>query len=66
MLPERAKVEVENGFSFLGTPYEPNALIKNDVDYILMFRKAGGFRKPTEEQRRRSTRAKQEHAAWFR
>ncbi len=61
-----ASYEVENGSSFLGKPYEPNAIIKNDVEYILMFRKAGGYRKPTEEQRRRSKLAKQEHAAWFR
>ena len=28
--------EVENGSSFLGKPYEPNAVIKNDIEYILM------------------------------
>ena len=61
-----APLEVENGSSFLGKPYEPNAIIKNDTEYILMLRKAGGYRQPTEEQRRRSKLAKDEHARWFR
>jgi DNA modification methylase len=41
-----AVFEVENGSSFLGKPYEPNAVIKNDVEFILMERKAGGYRTP--------------------
>jgi site-specific DNA-methyltransferase (adenine-specific) len=61
-----ASYEVENGSSFLGKPYEPNAIIKNDVEYILMLRKPGGYRQPTEEQRRRSKIGKDEHARWFR
>ncbi len=32
---------------FLGKPYEPNAVIKNDIEFILMQRKPGGYRKPT-------------------
>jgi DNA modification methylase len=61
-----ASYEVENGSSFLGKPYEPNAIIKNDVEYVLMLRKPGGYRQPTEEQRRRSKIGKDEHARWFR
>lgn len=61
-----ASYEVENGSSFLGKPYEPNAIIKNDVEYILMLRKPGGYRQPTEEQRRDSRLRKEEHASWFR
>jgi DNA modification methylase len=61
-----ASYEVENGSSFLGKPFEPNAIIKNDMEYILMLRKPGGYRKPTEEQRRRSKLTKAEHSAWFR
>ena len=49
-----ANYEVENGSSFLGKPYEPNAIIKNDVEFILMLRKPGGYRQPTEEQREAS------------
>ncbi len=61
-----ASHEVENGSSFLGKPFEPNAIVKNDIEYILMLRKHGGYRKPTEEQRRRSKLTKAEHGAWFR
>jgi modification methylase len=61
-----ASYEVENGSSFLGKPYEPNAIIKNDVEYILMLRKPGGYRQPTEQQRARSRMSKDELSAWFR
>jgi modification methylase len=62
-----AKYEVENGTGsgFLGKPYEPNAILKNDVEFILMLRKPGGYRKPTEEQRAASKLTKEEHQAWF-
>jgi hypothetical protein len=39
-----AVYEVENGSSFLGKPYEPNSVIKNDIEFILMERKPGGYR----------------------
>jgi modification methylase len=61
-----ANYEVENGSSFLGKPYEPNAILKNDMEYILMLRKPGGYRKPTEEQRDQSRLGKDEYAKWFR
>jgi len=61
-----ASYEVENGSSFLGKPYEPNAIIKNDVEYVLMLRKPGGYRQPTHSQRERSKLTKDEHARWFR
>lgn len=61
-----ANYEVQNGSSFLGKPYEPNAIIKNDIEYILMLRKPGGYRKPTEEQRALSKLAKEELVRWFR
>lgn len=60
-----AKYEVENGSSFLGKPYEPNAIIKNDIEFILMLRKPGGYRQPTIEQRDASRLAKEEHGLWF-
>ena len=60
-----ASYEVENGSSFLGKPFEPNAIIKNDIEYILMLRKPGGYRKPTEEQRRASKLSKEDHARLF-
>ncbi len=60
-----ASYEVENGSSFLGKPYEPNAIVKNDVEFILMLRKPGGYRQPTEEQREASKLSKEEHQEWF-
>lgn len=61
-----AKYEIENGAAgFLGKPYEPNAIIKNDVEFILMLRKPGGYRQPTEEQRDASRFTKEEHHDWF-
>ncbi len=61
-----AKYEIENGSAgFLGKPYEPNAIIKNDVEFILMLRKPGGYRKPTEDQREFSRLTKEEHHDWF-
>ncbi len=55
-----------NGGGFLGKPYEPNAIVKNDVEYVLLFRKPGGYRKPTEEQRLLSLIDKLDHTRWFR
>ena len=42
-----AVYEVENGSGFLGKPYEPNSVIKNDIEFILMERKPGGYRAPS-------------------
>ena len=42
-----AAYEVDNGSGFLGKPYEPNAVIKNDIEFILMERKPGGYRSPS-------------------
>ncbi len=40
--------EVQRGTAgFLGKPYEPNAVIKNDIEFILMQRKPGGYRRPS-------------------
>lgn len=62
-----AQTEVEgNGSPFLGKPYEPNSIIKSDVEYILMFRKPGGYRKPTPEQRLLSLIEKESYGKWFR
>jgi len=62
-----ATTEVEgNGAPFLGKPYEPNAIIKNNVEYILIFRKPGSYRSPTQEQRDLSVIDKEDHRKWFR
>lgn len=61
-----ATFEANNGTSFLGKPYEPNAIIKNDLEYILMQRKPGGYRKPSDEQRNKSKIEKPDYDEWFR
>ena len=61
----KATYEVNNGTKFFGKPYEPNAIIKNDIEFILMQRKPGGYRKPTIEQRRVSRISKKDYSAWF-
>ena len=55
-----------NGAIFLGKPYEPNGVIKNNVEYILIFRKPGAYRTPTKEQRQLSVIDKEDHRRWFR
>jgi modification methylase len=60
-----ASYEVANGSKFLGKPYEPNAIIKNDMEFILMQRKPGGYRKPSESQRKSSKISKHEFDQWF-
>ena len=58
--------EVSGNTYFLGKPYEPNGIIKNEIEYILLLRKPGGYRKPTEEQRRMSRIPKEDYHAWYR
>jgi len=58
--------EVGGSARFLGKPYEPNAIIKNDVEYILLLRKPGSYRNPTNAQRALSLLEAEEHRRFFR
>jgi DNA modification methylase len=60
-----ASYEVERGSSFLGKPYEPNAIIKNDIEFILMERKPGGYRTPSVATRVLSVVSAENHQKWF-
>jgi len=60
-----AVYEVENGSSFLGKPYEPNSVIKNDIEFILMERKPGGYRAPDLATRVLSVISGENHKMWF-
>lgn len=61
-----AKYEASgNGGGFLGKPYEPNAVIKNDIEFILMLRKPGGYRSPSLETRILSVIPEEKHRVWF-
>ena len=58
--------EVDNGGGgFLGKPYEPNAVIKNDIEFILMERKPGGYRSPSNAARLLSIISDDKHKEWF-
>ncbi|MCY4494541.1 MAG: site-specific DNA-methyltransferase [Acidimicrobiaceae bacterium] len=59
-----AKYEMGAG-GFYGKPYEPNGVIKNDIEYILLQRKPGGYRKPELATRLMSIIPAEEHADWF-
>lgn len=61
-----ANYEVEGGGGFLGKPYEPNAVIKNDVEFILMQRKPGGYRSPSRLERLLSVIPADSYQVWFR
>ena len=54
-----------NGAGFLGKPYEPNAVIKNDIEFILMERKPGGYRNPSLSNRVLSIISEENHKNWF-
>lgn len=54
-----------NGGGFLGKPFEPNAVIKNDIEFILMERKLGGYRSPSLSTRVLSVISEENHRQWF-
>ncbi len=60
-----AAYEVEGGGGFLGKPFEPNSVIKNDIEFILMERKPGGYRSPDVPTRILSVVSGENHKEWF-
>lgn len=60
-----AAYEVEGGSTFLGKPYEPNSVIKNDIEFILMERKPGGYRAPDISTKVLSVISVENHKKWF-
>jgi DNA modification methylase len=60
-----AAYEVEGGSGFLGKPYEPNGVIKNDIEFILMQRKPGGYRAPDISTKILSLISAENHKKWF-
>lgn len=53
------------GGGFFGKPFEPNGVIKNDVEYILFQRKPGGYRKADLPTRLLSVIPAPDHTDWF-
>lgn len=61
-----ASLEAEgNGAPFMGKPYEPNGVVKNDIEYILMQRKPGGYRSPDLATKILSVIPEACHREWF-
>jgi DNA modification methylase len=54
-----------NGAGFYGKPYQPGAIVKNDVEHILFFRKGGTYRSPEPMQKALSMLTKQEMQSWL-
>jgi DNA modification methylase len=61
-----ATTEVGGAGASLGKPYEPNGVVKNDVEFILRVRKPGPYRKPTPLQRTGSLLPPEEYSAAMR
>jgi site-specific DNA-methyltransferase (adenine-specific) len=55
-----------NGTGFYGKPYQPGAVVKNDIEYILFMRKGGQYRSVGHTQKLLSMLTKEEMQAWFR
>lgn len=58
-------MEASRSSRFLGKPYLPGGVIKNDRETIVLLRKPGGYRKPTREMEERSRIAKEDYFRWF-
>ncbi|HCF99679.1 MAG TPA: methyltransferase [Chloroflexi bacterium] len=64
------QMEASSSSRFLGKPYLPNGVIKNDFETILMLRKPAlggkrGYRSPTPEMEEASRVGKDEYFKWF-
>lgn len=55
-----------NGAGFYGKPYQPGAVIKNDIEYVVFLRKGGEYRSVTQAQKELSMLTREELQAWFR
>ncbi len=55
-----------NGAGFYGKPYQPNAIVKNDIEYVLFMRKGGEYRTVTPLQKALSMLTKDEMQRWWR
>lgn len=61
-----ATTEVGGAGAMLGKPYEPNGVVKNDVEFVLRLKKPGPYRKPTPLQRAASLMPPDEYDAAMR
>jgi DNA modification methylase len=61
----KAGREVDKAGGCLGKPYEPNAVIKNDIEYILVGKKPGPYRKVSDQIRMMSMINKEDFSKWM-
>jgi site-specific DNA-methyltransferase (adenine-specific) len=54
-----------NGAGFYGKPYQPGAIVKNDIEHILFLRKGGHYRSVSPLQKALSMLTREEMRAWF-
>lgn len=54
-----------NGAGFYGKPYQPGAVVKNDIEYILFLRKGGKYRTVSPLQKALSILTKTEMQTWW-
>lgn len=55
-----------NGAGFYGKPYQPGSIVKNDIEYILFFRKGGEYRQAGSLQKALSMLTREEMQSWLR
>src|SRR6185436_19985363 len=55
-----------NGAGFYGKPYQPGAIVKNDIEYIVFMRKGGEYRSVDPLKKALSMLTKQEMQGWLR
>jgi len=55
-----------NGAGFYGKPFQPGAVVKNDIEYILFMRKGTSYRTPAPLQKALSMLTKEEMQTWWR
>ncbi len=55
-----------NGAGFYGKPFQPGAVVKNDIEHVLFLRKGGAYRTPQPMQKVLSMLTRQEMQAWWR
>ena len=54
-----------NGAGFYGKPFQPGAIVKNDIEYILFLRKGRQYRSVAPIQKALSMLTKEEMQSWF-
>lgn len=55
-----------NGAGFYGKPYQPGAVVKNDIEYVLFLRKGGKYRSVSPAKKMLSMLTKEEMQGWLR